>query len=471
MASNSTATDEDRLRELIDQLLVRDADAHKSALSELAEVGDSRVVPHLVEVLVIHEIGSNWSAFGFPEVLRDRSPPRYLELPEACWPGVREALQSIADPNFDSQYAWVEWETWYSQQDIEPLTGFDEWKLRLYRSFLPPVGRLLDATPRAFDLQDIRWGNCDQSFLAACNEPKFVPSEAAAADESDSGGYLDPDDVVFGFEVAGTTYAVPRWILFPHEMLNATVEGVPLTLTYCTLCNAPICYDRRVGDRTLTFGSTGMLLSGNKVMFDEETESLWSQHRGTAIAGEFLADGTELDFKPVTQTTWEAWRDSYPDSLALSLDTGYDYDYRHYEGNVGFFRHYWNDPDAIQPGVQTDDGELPEKESVYGVTVDDGAAVHVYPLDAIPDDGVLMDEIAGCDVVVLGDVVGDIAVYESPPTPVERDVDEIVDTNGTRWRISPERLHSKRGERDRIPGRHGLFFAFRTQYERVEVRP
>ncbi|WP_074854593.1 DUF3179 domain-containing (seleno)protein [Natrinema salifodinae] len=479
---------DDRLAALVDDLLVRDPAVHAAALDELADVGDRRVVPHLIETLVIHEIGGDWEQFGFPEVLRDRSPPRYLELPEARWPGVRDALQTIAEPDYDSDYAWVEWETWYSQQGIEPLEGFDEWKLQLYRSYLPPVGRLLDAEPRAFDLRDIRWGNCDPSFLAACNEPDFVPGDAVATDaESEAGEYdryLDPKDAVFGFTVGDTAYAVPRWVLFPHELANVTVDGTPLTLTYCTLCNAPICYDRRVGDRSLTFSSTGMLLDGNKVMFDEETESLWSQHRGVPIAGEYLDGGGDasLDVRPVTQTSWAEWREAHPESLALDIDTGYDFDYRFYEDDIGFFRHYWNDEDAVQPGVETADGALPEKTDVYGVTTDDGTTVRVYPVDDVPDDGVWTDEIDGRSVVVLRDETGDVAVYEAPPTPVERDDDALVDAEGTRWRPGRQALAGEREERGesgepdgrerpRMPGRHGLFFAFRSQYETVEVGP
>ncbi|MFB6269933.1 MAG: hypothetical protein ABEH83_08325, partial [Halobacterium sp.] len=203
------------LEEYVEQLLVRDADAHAEAVDALAEHGDERVVPHLLEVLVIDAIGNDWEQFGFPEVLRERDPPRYLDLPEVRWPGVRDALAALAEPDFDSSHAWVEWESWYSQQDIEPLDGFDDWKLRLYKSYLPPVGGLLDAEPRNFDLQDVRWGNCDRSFLAALNAPDFQP----AADTE----YVSDDDTVFGFEIAGDQYAVPRWVLFPHELLNVTL--------------------------------------------------------------------------------------------------------------------------------------------------------------------------------------------------------------------------------------------------------
>ncbi|WP_433631089.1 DUF3179 domain-containing (seleno)protein [Halomicrococcus sp. NG-SE-24] len=468
------------LEDLVADLLVRDADIHEAALEAIATTKDRRAIPHLIEVLMIHEITSNWEQFGFPEVLRDHSPPRYLELPEARWPGIRDTIQAIAEPDYDSEYAWVEWETWYSQQEIEPLAGFDGWKLQLYRSYLPPVGRLLDTEPRTFDLQDIRWGNCDPSFLTACNEPDFIPGDTVSVDgEGDDTNadkrYLESDDTVFGFTVNDTAYAVPRWVLFPHELANLTVEGTPLSLTYCTLCNAPILYDRRAGDGTLTFSSTGMLLEGNKVMFDEETESLWSQHRGVPIAGDYLEreGDLRLDIRAVTQTTWAEWRDAYPESLALDIDTGYDYDYHFYEDDIGFFRHYWNNADAVQPGVETDEGQLPEKTDVYGVTTNDGSTVHVYPVSEIGDDAVETGEIDDRSVVVLRDETNDVAVYEAPPTPVDRNGDTLVDNDGTRWRLTREALISEDDDQrlSRLSGRHGLFFAFRAQYETVHVGP
>ncbi|WP_256307449.1 DUF3179 domain-containing (seleno)protein [Halobellus litoreus] len=506
-------TEAERLRWLTSQLLVRDADVHATAVAALAEEGDERVVPHLVELLVIDSIANDWEQFGFPAVLRSRDPPRYLELPEVRWPGVRDALASLADPDFDSDHAWVEWETWYSQQEIDPLDGFEEWKLQLYRSYLPPVGGLLDCEPREFDMQGMRWGNCDRSFLAALNGPTFVPGDAVDASgtsedaearrDGESDGetpepYLEDDHVVFGFEIDGTAYAVPRWVLFPHELLNAELDGVPVSLTYCTLCNAPILYDRRVptggdadadesgadeadgGDVDVrTFGSTGLLASGNKVMYDEETETLWDQHAGTPIGGETLESDPDLflDQFAVTQTEWGDWKAEYPDTLALDADTGYGYDYSYYDGNVDFFEHYWNREEIVQPGVRREEGPLPEKASVYGIVADDPDEVWVVSIDDLreSDSGVLEAEIGDRDVVALLDATDDVAVYDAPPGPVERvETDEgdvaLVDGEGFEWQLSRNELRSADGDsRERIPGRHGLWFAFRTHYETAHV--
>ncbi|MFB6354638.1 MAG: DUF3179 domain-containing (seleno)protein [Halobacteriales archaeon] len=454
--------DDARLHELTEQLLVRDREAHAAAIDELAASGDERVIPHLFEVCVVDAIANDWASFGFPEVLRDRDPPRYLDLPEVAWPGAVDALCALAEPDFDSPHAWVEWETWYSQQAIEPLDGFDHWKERLFRSFLPPVGGLLDAEPRAFELRELRWGNSDRSHLAALNAPSWV--DADAADD----GYLDADHLVFGFTVAGQAYAVPRYVLFPHELANLAVEGVPLSLAYCTLCNAPILYERRVGGETLTFGNSGWLYRGNKVMYDEETESLWSHHRGVPLAGTYLERDVALDARPVTQADWADWRAEHPDTRVLDRETGYDFDYDHYDGHVGFFEHYWTREDVVQPGVERADDRLPEKAAVYGVPEDPGT-VRVYPVEAVREREPIVDAVGGREVVVLADAAGDVAAYEAPPTPVERDGGGLVDAAGTRWTVERDALVADGARRERVPGRHGLWFAFRTQYPDATV--
>lgn len=452
----------DDVEVLAERLLVRDRNAHAEAVSALAETGDERAIPYLFEVAVIDAIAGDWGSFGFPEVLRKRDPPRYLDLPEVAWPGVIDTLGELAEPDFDEHHAWVQWETWYSQQDLELPAGFDAWKLRLFKSYLPPVGGLLDVEPRAFELADIRWGNTDRSFLAALNAPPFVPADAAAA-------YLDDDHLVFGFAVDGQAYAVPRWILFPHELANVELEGQPLALSYCTLCNAPILYDRRVGDRTLTFGNTGLLWRGNKVMYDEETESLWSQHRGDALAGEFLEREATLEVRSVTQADWADWRADHPDTLVVDLETGYDLDYAHYDGHIGFFEHYWTREDIVQPGVKRAAGELPEKASVYGVTSGEPGAIHVYPVEAVRSNGPFADEIDGRSVVVLIDGADDVAVYDAPALPVEREGDRLNDADGTAWRIRRDALVADDDRLERVAGRHGLWFAFRTQYPDATV--
>src|SRR5262249_12587331 len=74
----------------------------------------------------------------------------------------------------------------------------------------------------------------------------------------------------------------PVQILIWHEIVNDTVGGVPVAVTYCPLCNTAIAYDRRAAGRVLSFGTSGLLYDSNLLMYDRQTQSLWVQFTGQA---------------------------------------------------------------------------------------------------------------------------------------------------------------------------------------------
>jgi hypothetical protein len=59
--------------------------------------------------------------------------------------------------------------------------------------------------------------------------------------------------------IDGKARAYPLGILMTHEIVNDTVGGVPVLVTYCPLCNSGVVFDRRVGGEVLRFGNTGRI--------------------------------------------------------------------------------------------------------------------------------------------------------------------------------------------------------------------
>jgi hypothetical protein len=84
-------------------------------------------------------------------------------------------------------------------------------------------------------------------------------------------------------------------------------------------------YDPRIDGRTLTFGVSGRLYKSNLLMFDRQTDSLWSQLLQQAITGPLT--GNKLVILPADHTTWELWRNRHPDTLVMSPKTGFTRDY------------------------------------------------------------------------------------------------------------------------------------------------
>jgi len=149
------------------------------------------------------------------------------------------------------------------------------------------------------------------------DEPRFQP--AAEVD------WLTDDEPVLAPAIGETPRAYPVRILIWHEIVNDTIDVRPVAVTYCPLCNSALAFDRQLGDRLLTFGTSGLLYHSDLVMYDRQTESLFSQIEGRAIAG--VLAGEELDRVPVQTVTWAQWRQAHPEGMVLSQDTGARRDY------------------------------------------------------------------------------------------------------------------------------------------------
>jgi hypothetical protein len=140
-----------------------------------------------------------------------------------------------------------------------------------------------------------------------------------------------------------------------------------------------------VNDRVLTFGVSGMLYKANVLMYDRQTESLWSQVRREAVAGPLT--GEELEVLPSTLTTWDKWRKKYPKTEVLSIETGFSRDYSqdpyadYYESQKGFFSFF-----TPGPGEE-------EKALVAGVILEGQAKA--YPLKVLHQQKIITDSLAG----------------------------------------------------------------------------
>ena len=85
-------------------------------------------------------------------------------------------------------------------------------------------------------------------------------------------------------------------------------------------------YDPVIRGKRYQFGVSGRLYLGNLLLFDRETESLWSQLLSEAVTGALV--GARLKMLPALNTTWGAWKGDHPTTSVLSFQTGYGWNYR-----------------------------------------------------------------------------------------------------------------------------------------------
>jgi Protein of unknown function (DUF3179) len=147
--------------------------------------------------------------------------------------------------------------------------------------------------------------------------PPIVDFGIASAEEA--GSTLADDEYVLGVEIDGQSRAYPLNMMGQpgSEVVNDSLGGRPIAVTFCGLCEAPLVFSRRVDDRTLTFHVSGVLVDSNMLIKDVETRSGWVQLLGKAIEGPLK--GKVLERFASTWTDWKTWRAEHPATTAIRL--------------------------------------------------------------------------------------------------------------------------------------------------------
>ena len=148
-----------------------------------------------------------------------------------------------------------------------------------------------DFSKSSVDLKEIFSGGPPKDGIPSIYAPKFVP----VAEAERSG--LEDREPVITVAIKGDVRAYPLRILIWHEIVNDTVGGIPVAVTFCPLCNSALVFERLLDGKLLDFGTTGKLRNSDLVMYDRQTESWWQQFLGEAIVGELT--GKRLKMVPV----------------------------------------------------------------------------------------------------------------------------------------------------------------------------
>lgn len=156
---------------------------------------------------------------------------------------------------------------------------------------------------------EIMSGGPPKDGIPAVDDPTLI----VVSDEE----ILSDREAVVTVELEGERpRAYPIRYLMWHEIVNDRIGDMPVSVTYCPLCNSFMVFDGRVGDRELTFGVSGKLRNSDMVMYDRQTESWWQQAIGTGIVGELT--GTELTLLPTWMESWAEYKARNPDGLVMA---------------------------------------------------------------------------------------------------------------------------------------------------------
>ncbi|TAK49460.1 MAG: DUF3179 domain-containing protein [Betaproteobacteria bacterium] len=243
-----------------------------------------------------------------------------------------------------------------------------------------------DFSKRTVELAEIESGGPPKDGIPALDRPRFVSTRIARA-------WLKAKEPVLVLRLGRDARAYPIQILMFHEIVNDTVNDVPVAVTFCPLCNASIVFERRVAGRVLDFGTTGRLRFSDLVMYDRQTESWWQQFTGRGIVGQYA--GTVLKQLPSEIVAFEEFETSHrAQGLVLSRETGHS-------------RPYGRNPYAGYDRIDQSpflfsgklDARLPPMERVLSVSA--GGKHRLYPLSLLEHHPVSNRELGSVPYVVF----------------------------------------------------------------------
>jgi hypothetical protein len=249
---------------------------------------------------------------------------------------------------------------------------------------------LLAQPLNGFDLQgatipveEVFKGGPPKDGIPSIDNPRFVKPAASTQ--------LDDSDLVLGISLNGVSKAYPLPIMSWHEIVNDFFVDLPVVVTFCPLCGSGMAFESKMDGRSLTFGVSGLLYNSDVLLYDRQTESLWSQLKSSAVTGFYKAK--QLKPVPMQHTTWQHWRKQHPDTLVLSFDTGFSRNYSRnpYEG-------YENIEQTYFP-VKFRAKGLHPKERVIGLTINDKAKAWPF-VELRKAGGVIKDNIGGQSITV-----------------------------------------------------------------------
>jgi hypothetical protein len=166
--------------------------------------------------------------------------------------------------------------------------------------------------PSSVPPDEILAGGPLRDGIPALFDPPRIPADQAAWGD---------EETVVGVAIGGETMAYPLAILVRHELVNDTVGGTPILVSFCPLCGTAMVFDRRIRGRTRSFGVSGLLYLSDLLLYDRETESLWSQIRSEAVTGP--SRGERLTLLRSRMLPWRDWRGLHPLGEVASPRTGH----------------------------------------------------------------------------------------------------------------------------------------------------
>jgi len=236
--------------------------------------------------------------------------------------------------------------------------------------------------------EEIRLGGPPRDGIPSIDSPVFT--------EAQSQDYPGDDQRVLGVFHNGVAKAYPIGIMNYHEIVNDSFGKQKVVVTYCPLCGSGLAFEAWVGGENRTFGVSGLLYNSDVLLYDRQSESLWSQMMTQGVTGPMK--GEKLQLISTANTTWKEWKDRYPNSLLLTTNTGYsrNYDRTPYAGYDESEALYF----PVSKAISDYDHSYHPKERVLGIEIE--GQYKAYPFSQLERlEPQFQDKFHGQDLTIL----------------------------------------------------------------------
>jgi len=307
-------------------------------------------------------------------------------------------------------------------------------------------------------------GGPGQDGIPALKNPAFESAATIAT--------VDPNDIVIVLFDGAQVKAYPHDILDYHEIVNDGPLNNPFVVSYCPLTGSAVAWQGKLADNDPTYGVSGLLYNSNLLLYDRESETVWSQLLEVGVKGPRIRD--QPDTKRLFETTFATLQSMFPDAMVLSRNTGHLRPYDEYP-----YGDYKTEP-ALLFDVSNQDNRLPPKQRVIGIHEDVSSKVYqLGSFDTVTQ--AINDQFKNQPIVIVGNSSLSFAAIYSRELPdgtilnftaIDGDLPNVMsDEEGNVWDILGRAVSGPRVGEQLAETRSyvAMWFAWINHFDEVEI--
>jgi len=203
--------------------------------------------------------------------------------------------------------------------------------------------------------------------IKSIDDPKFDLFQTNVKNDN----YIKENELVITYFDGQDIRVFPHKILDWHEVINEKSQLGSSVVSYCPLTGTASVWKSSLDGQNLSFGVSGLLYNSNLMLYDRQTESIWSQMRQLAVFGENITKVPQTI--PYVEITWEGARKLSTQLRVLTEDTGEVRNYDLYP-----YGDYRTNNDQINFPLDVEDDRIPAKERVLGVILNNRVKVYRF---------------------------------------------------------------------------------------------